>query len=122
MSSSASTSQSSNLLGRHDEVNGKVAVVDGGCGLVGFLTDFGIGSPPITNGTDAKEYVSEKTRGISGILPKRPHFCFRAASKSSLGTDVEELDLAVVDEDDIASCGLLTPLLAAGDVGVGILG
>lgn len=117
-SASSSVSQSLNLLGRQEEVEGDVVVDCGFWFVFALLDDLKAGSSRMTKGTDAKEYVSEKTRGMSGILPRTPHFCFRAISISLLDEDLEFNLLAVADEDDdVKSRALLASLLVIGDTG-----
>ena len=117
-SASISTPQSLNLLGRQEEVEGDVVVDCGFWVAFALLETIGAGSSRITKGTDAKEYVSEKTRGMSGILPRTPHFCLRVVSISLLDADLECTLLVVADEDDdVKSRALSALLLVVGDVG-----
>lgn len=51
----------------------------------------GKGSSPMVNGAEAKEYMSEKTRGSRGILPRMPHFWLVKSS------DVAVAPLAPID-------------------------
>ena len=118
-SASISASQSLNLLGRQEEAEGDVVVDCGFWFAFALLKDIGVGSSWMTKGTDTNEYVSEKTRGMSGILPRTPHFCLRVLSISLLDKGLEYALLVVADEDDeVKSRAPLLLLLSIGDIGV----